>query len=291
MTAFFYPDVSNVGDAGLVLQPGTVAVCAKSSEGSTFKDPSYNTFKTQALMLGSIFFAYHWTWYSDPAREISNLLSMVQDTPFMWDVENLTRIQSVPELVDLTRRAKAAGGNPRLCYLPRWYWSGHMGSPDLRPLEDEGLRFVSSNYTTYSDDGPGWQPYGNITPYAWQYTDKLPYGGKLVDFNACKDTLANFQEFLYPTSGGGIPPTQTSNGSDVDMAQWQTVQRGSKGGQVSIAQGLLIGHGYIVGSRNGLPDGDFGPTTETSTRQFQSSRGIKDDGVFGPVTAGEAIRA
>lgn len=277
MTAFFYPDVSNVGDAGLVLQPGTVAVSAKSSEGTSFQDPSYNTFKTQALMLGSVFFAYHWTWYSNPAREISNLMSMVQDTPFMWDVENLTRIQSVPELVDLTRRAKAAGGNPRLCYLPRWYWSGHMGFPDLRPLEDEGLRFVSSNYTTYSDDGPGWQPYGNITPYVWQYTNHLSYGGRQIDFNACKDTLANFREFLYPTAPVVTPVSNPTK--DFIVTHWQTIQRGSKGSRVSIWQGILIGHGYPL-----TVDGDFGPDTQAKTVMFQRDKGITQDGIVGPVS-------
>lgn len=78
-------------------------------------------------------------------------------------------------------------------------------------------------------------------------------------------------------------PTPTPGGDPILM-HWTTVQRGSSGARVRVAQGILIAHGYAVGSRNGLPDGDFGPTTEASTRALQAAKGIAVDGVFGPHT-------
>jgi len=188
---FFYPDVSN-HNAGLVIQPGTVAVCAKASEGVDYRDPTYPGFRSQVSKVGGLFMAYHWTWCANIAAEAYNAFGMVgPDTPMMWDVENTSRLQSVSGILALTDAYRKLGGLVTLCYLPRWYWQ-RMGSPDLRPLRDAGLRLVSSNYTSYADGGVGWDTYGGWAPYVWQYTDRQPYGGKLVDFNACQDSFANF---------------------------------------------------------------------------------------------------
>ena len=52
MTIFF-PDVSNF-QAGLRIQPGTVALVAKASEGTYYTDASYQSFKGQAAATGAI---------------------------------------------------------------------------------------------------------------------------------------------------------------------------------------------------------------------------------------------
>jgi len=208
---FFYPDVSN-HNAGLVIQSGTVAVCAKASEGVDYRDPTYPGFRSQVSKVGGLFMAYHWTWCANIAAEAHNAFSVVgPDVPMMWDVENTSRMQTVAGILALTDAYRKLGGRVVLCYLPRWYWQG-MGSPDLRPLRDAGLRLVSSNYTTYSEGGPGWDSYGGWAPYVWQYTDRQPYGGKLIDFNACQDS---FDSFVTVVTG------RPSMGGSTDMSEEQ----------------------------------------------------------------------
>lgn len=282
---FYYPDVANNGESNLHLQPNTVSVCAKASEGSTFMDPSFTRFRSEAAALGSFFFGYHWTWCSSPDAEAQNCRDMVGDVPIMWDIENLQKIQTVPGIIDLSKRFRARGGHDKLAYLPLWYWRDHMGKPDLRPLEDIGLRIVASYYTVYSDNAPGWEPYGNVTPYILQYTDKLAYGGQFIDFNACKDTFQNFLAFMGASPAPAPAPIPTQG--DEMLTHWQTLSRGAQGGNVRIAQGLLVGHGYSVGSHG--VDGDYGPTTEGSVRAMQQAYGITVDGIFGPQTLSVAL--
>lgn len=78
-------------------------------------------------------------------------------------------------------------------------------------------------------------------------------------------------------------PTPVPTG-DFALTHWTSVQKGSSGAAVKVAQGILIAHGYSVGSGNGLPDGSFGPITEASTEAMQRAYGIKVDGIFGPHT-------
>lgn len=280
---FFYPDISNVGNAGLNLDSLSKVVCAKASEGTTFRDPSFADFKAQAIQKHIFFMAYHWTWCVNPQAEAKNAFRAVgPDVPLMWDVENLNRVQTVDEILDLSRRYRALGGHDKLLYLPHWYWADHMGQADLSPLRDQGLLLVSSNYTTYNDNGVGWNAYGNMFPYVWQFSSHTPYGNQTaVDFNACRDTVQNFIAAVAPTTVIVVPPQPT--GDDM-TTHWNTVKRGSTGPAVKVAQGILIAHGLTVGSRTGLPDGDFGPTTEASTRSLQSTFGISVDGQFGPHT-------
>jgi peptidoglycan hydrolase-like protein with peptidoglycan-binding domain len=132
--------------------------------------------------------------------------------------------------------------------------------------------------------------HGQVEHISWQPAEAIHassdaghiHGSIRTDHVACSHA-AGFDPFVDTTS---VPPTQSE---EIDVASWVTVQKGSKGGPASIAQGLLIGHGYTIGSKNGLPDGDFGDQSEASTVRFQRARGIKDDGIFGPVTVAEAL--
>ncbi len=66
------------------------------------------------------------------------------------------------------------------------------------------------------------------------------------------------------------------------------LKRGATGVAVESAQLLLIHRGYNCGGRNLLgretPDGDFGPATAASVRDFQSASGLTSDGEIGPDT-------
>lgn len=88
----------------------------------------------------------------------------------------------------------------------------------------------------------------------------------------------------------GYRPTPTPQPKgDPMFSNWITVKRGSTGDGVRVAQGLLLARGYSVGSPSGVPDGEFGPMTEQSTRVLQAAHGIQVDGEFGPHTLSVAV--
>lgn len=206
MTLFF-PDISSY-EAGLTIQPGTVAVIAKATEGTYYRDPDYATFKAQAATHGAVFSAYHFLKADgNAAGQADYCHAMVGSTPVMLDVE--TEGTSKPGVADVAAfiaRMRALGGRVWGAYFPQWYWQQVGGN-----LASLGVALVSSNYTAYSDSGPGWAPYGGVTPTVWQYTDKQPYGGQTMDFNAFRGTVAELAALINGTG----TPTPTPGGSTV----------------------------------------------------------------------------
>lgn len=196
-----YPDVSSY-QAGLRIQPNTVAVCAKASEGTTFHDPYYADFQAQSAQQGALFFAYHWLHRGEAKGQADFCHQIVGSTPVMVDWEGDDN-PTMDDCVTFATELRARGGTCALLYLPHWYWDGHLGRPDLAPLVQAGLSLVSSNYTTYSDTGPGWASYGGMTPVIWQYTNSFPYGGSKVDFNAYRGTAEQLAALLR-TGGGPV---------------------------------------------------------------------------------------
>ena len=93
-------------------------------------------------------------------------------------------------------------------YLPRWIWSGHLGSPDLRVLRcplvasDYGTNPDGSPTSVYrargGDDGRGWTAYGGVTPAIWQYGSNVdcPGASGSTDANAFRGTLTQLRALL-----------------------------------------------------------------------------------------------
>ena len=156
----FYPDVSS-GQTGVSFSGAPIAM-VKATEGTGYTNPDYNAAKTRAKNAGAYFCAYHFLQEGNGAAQAVHAHSVVGSTPLMLDVETenlhgVTSNPSVTDVVDFVNQYRALGGISYLLYLPRWYW-GDLGSPSLAPLIELGLLLVSSNYTSYSDSGPGWAP-------------------------------------------------------------------------------------------------------------------------------------
>lgn len=213
-----FPDVSN-HQAGMSLT-GAIACIAKASEGTGFRDPYYAGFKEQARQLGIPFCGYHWINETDINGQAQLAYSMVgSGTPIMWDCEDDGC--SVERILAITDAYRALGGVATLVYLPKWWWSGHLGSPDLTPLTAAGLSLIASNYTTYSDSGPGWNPYGGVYPAIWQYTSSYPFNGYNIDFNAYKGSIVDLEALF----NGGSEHDVSSD------ATWQFMETGHRTNQ------------------------------------------------------------
>lgn len=207
----YYPDVSN-HQGTMTLQAGTVAVCAKISEGATYADPTFLHYEQEAARVGAVLFGYHFLRAGAGAAQAAWCFKLVgAHTNVMIDCEPVKNAAAgyiskptVQDVLDFAAKYRSLGGLCTLVYLPRWYWEV-LGSPSLAPLIAAGLSVVSSNYTTYSDTGPGWTPYaaGMPAPAVWQYTETQSYAGQRVDFNAYRGTVGQFKALL-----GYVKPTQ-----------------------------------------------------------------------------------
>jgi hypothetical protein len=209
-----FPDISHY-QSGLSLT-GAVAVIAKATQGVSYTDASYLGFRQQAAALHIPFSGYHWIDTTDPAAQARWYHDHAGYVPCMWDAE--ADGATVPRILAATAALKALGGHAWGAYLPHWWWQGHLGSPDLRPLTAAGLVLVSSNYT--STPGAGWVPYGGVTPTVWQFTDKRPLNGVLCDFNRYPGTQAQ----LGALFGGTTPTSPTEDDmANIPQEQWDAL--------------------------------------------------------------------
>jgi GH25 family lysozyme M1 (1,4-beta-N-acetylmuramidase) len=190
----FYPDIASF-QSGISLA-GALAVCAKVTQGTNYANPFYAAFRAEAAAHGALFVAYHFLMAGNAAAQAVYCHQQNGATPLMLDFEPTNG--SNPTLADAAAfidEYRKLGGVVWLVYLPRWYWGGTLKSASLKPLSDRGMLLVSSAYVAYTDanSGLGWQPYGGMTPTVWQYTDKLSFNGRSVDFNAYRGTHAGDQ--------------------------------------------------------------------------------------------------
>jgi len=197
-----FPDVSAYTPVSLA---GAVVVIARASIGNA-KDGHYDAFKADAAARGIPFTAYH--FLNSPSLGVSAetqadfAFSVIgPSVPCMMDIEsNRSASANVGDALRFLLRYRANGGICHLAYLPHWYWQS-LGSPDLSPLRDAGVHLVSSSYTTYSDSGPGWTPYGGYTVVdQWQFADNHPFNGGSVDWNAYK--AGGVADYIAMVTGG-----------------------------------------------------------------------------------------
>lgn len=218
MTLFF-PDISSY-ENGLRIQPGTVAVIAKATEGIHYTDANYADFKAQAAAVGALFSGYHFLRSdSEPTQQANHYFDVAGTTPCMLDVETTGSSKpGVDFVVAFMNALKGRGGRVWGVYFPQWYW-GEVGG-DLSRVTALGAVLVASSYRAYSDTAwPG--SYGGATPRVWQYTSTQSYGGQSVDFNAFKGTVTELSEIIH---GDNMNPVdvwawRNANLDPIDMRQ------------------------------------------------------------------------
>jgi len=265
----FYPDVSNY-QAGISFA-GCVIAMAKATEGIGYTSTDYAHAKGRAADAGAYFCAYHFLHAGNGAGQASYAFGVVgSGIPLMIDCETGPggSEPQISDVVDFVNQYRALGGTTYLLYLPHWYWQGNLGQASLAPVSALGMLLVSSDYTAYSDTGPGWAPYGGMTPVIWQYTSSASLNGVVgVDMNAYQGTLADFQTQV--TTGG------TTGGP----AGEPTLVEGDTGPAVKTLQTRLN-----VWGANLTVDGDFGALTLAAVKAFQTEQKLTVDGIVGPQT-------
>jgi peptidoglycan hydrolase-like protein with peptidoglycan-binding domain len=267
----FYPDVSSY-QTGISFAGCAIAM-VKATENDDYINPDYASAKVRAANAGAYFCAYHFLHAGNGSGQASYAHGVVgSEVPLMIDFEpaynangTIASAPQVSDAVDFINEYRALGGKTYLLYFPHWYWEGNLGQPSLTSLIDLGMLLVSSDYTTYSDTGAGWSPYGGMTPVIWQYTSTATLNGVHdVDMNAYKNTVADFEAQATTGALAGTDPTlvEGDTGPAVETLQTRLNVWGAK---------LTV-------------DGDFGPATLAAVKAFQTEQKLTVDGIVGPQT-------
>ncbi len=267
----FYPDVSSYQEG--ISFAGCVIAMAKATENDDYTNPDYAAAQKRAANAGAYFCAYHFLHEGNGAGQASYAFDVVgPDVPLMIDCEpaynpngTIASAPQVSDLGDFISQYRALGGKVYLLYLPHWYWDGNLGQASLASVIDLGMLLVSSDYAGYSNTGPGWAPYGGMTPVVWQYTSTATLNGVIdVDMNAYQGTLDDFQAQVTTGASSGADPT---------------LVEGDTGPAVQTLQTRL----NVWGAKLTV-DGVFGPATLAAVKAFQAAQKLTVDGIVGPQT-------
>lgn len=168
----------------------------KATEGVGWKSAYYRDQLARARAQGMLVAAYHYVNGSDVQGQLANIRSMVStDTPVILDVEHgAGSIQSIRELNAALNRA---GYRTPLIYIPRWYWQGTMGSPDLTGLPPNWHSRYPDNVVRRKEGftlgAEYWPSFGGLRTEIAQFTSSLAvanYPSGRIDGNAYRGTLA-----------------------------------------------------------------------------------------------------
>jgi lysozyme len=119
-----------------------------------------------------------------------------------------------------------------------------------------------------------------------QYSDKGRVSGinTAVDMNHC---FADYKVIKEKGFNGFRPDGAVPEESKV-RSTLKTVQKGSDGDFVTLAQNLLKIHGHDIGKSGA--DGKFGENTEKAAKEFQKKKNLTSDGIIGPETWAELLK-
>lgn len=137
-------------------------------------------------------------------------------------------------------------------------------------------KLITYGWQTYAWSGGHWDGRAQLR----QIQNGIKVGG--VDCDRNQAMVADYGQWNL----GHIPtPPRPTPQKDFIVTNWSTCYKGhATERQARTVQGLLLGWGYGVGSKDGKPDGSWGPVTDKSVRAFQKAHGLGVDGQVGPHT-------
>lgn len=311
----FYIDISSF-QAGINLA-GWHAVASKITQGTGYTNAYWQRFKGQAANAGAYFFGYHFLEAGNGAGQADYYFSRAGRLPCMIDLEPTgSSHPGVGDGVAFRDRLIQHGGVCNLLYLPHWWWQ-QLGSPSLNPFVSRRMHLVSSAYSSYSDNGPGWAGYGGFrNADVWQYTSSMRTGGfSAVDANAFKGSFAQLAQMVGGTAPKPLPgpvPVHVTPAGDITVpdcagksagnAHNRLLQShlvpaaaaGQRPNQICTATGPAIGSDIrpgatvtiLAGDAPTLSPGAAGAWVHLAQHDLnKANAGISTDGQYGPATS------
>lgn len=182
----------------------------KATEGSGWKSAHYAAQIVRARNAGQAVVAYHYQSTQSVDAQIANVVSMVDTgTPIVIDVElGSGGVDITRALVDGLR---AEGYRVPFIYLPKWYWQGHLGSPNLAGLPPNWVSWYPDNVARFGSDGLGkvpesvWAGFGGLPVVAVQFTSSgrvANYPNGSIDLDFYRGTRAMFLALIGAVTSG-----------------------------------------------------------------------------------------
>lgn len=221
----FYPDCSNnnwnseqdaVDFVNQLIPQGFSGMCHKVSEGDYYEDPFWPVVLQACRDANLPVLGYHYVTTNNLGAQAQTYLAAggLPNAMFDWEANG----GDLGNYYAVASAFNAAGVNVGVGYCPQWYWN-EVGGGDLTEAGalvasayPDGNGYASVIYANAGgDNGPGWQPYGGVTPTCWQFTDRALIAGITVDCNAFKGSPDQLAQLF---SGGTMPLQPTDNPPD-----------------------------------------------------------------------------
>lgn len=206
----FGPDISNnngVVNIDAVADEGFDFVFAKVSEGSGFRDRYWQRTRDWCAARGLICVGYHYVKLDNADAQAECFASNGGGNKVMFDFE--ANSGGIDNFWNCVRAFNRRGIEVVLSYIPRWYWQGTMGSPDISNIP--GL-LIQSSYVSGAggaasamypgDNSSYWRGFGGKQVDILQFTDAARIAGMNLDCNAFRGSKA---ELAARLGIGGIP--------------------------------------------------------------------------------------
>jgi GH25 family lysozyme M1 (1,4-beta-N-acetylmuramidase) len=188
-------DVSNHQrnfDFAAAKREGFTFATHKVNEGTGYRDPYWPRAKEQ---MAEHFPGRHGGYVfckvdADPQREADTYFAHGGTPTVQIDYEDLARNGSTADLWARINAFLDRGARLLPIYIPRWYWSGRMGSPDLSklPVPIWNSHYVNgSDYASRlypGDQHAGWAPVGGRDVAILQFSESARVAGQSIDVNA-----------------------------------------------------------------------------------------------------------
>lgn len=255
-------------------EQGYAFCMAKVTEGGSYVDPSYVTFRDAARKEEVLFAAYHFLRSDvDPGVQAVHCVSNLGDKtiPIMMDIESEgSSSPGYSTIVNFMSAVKKAGGRVSMAYLPRWYWEGRLARVSLLGMTPIVASDYVSGHNYASKLYPGgqsslWNQYGGVVPTIAQFSSNgifSGYGGT-VDVNAYRGSLEMLKtENLFKDYEGAPALKQHT---------WESL------------------NGFTLPDIH-LGDNDAEFAGDHGVIRLQTMLGITKDGIYGPATAA-AVKA
>jgi GH25 family lysozyme M1 (1,4-beta-N-acetylmuramidase) len=295
------------------LKNSVEVVIMKATEGITYLDSKLGEHYQGAKAAGFPVGFYHFmSEGTSPSEQAVAFYNAIKDKQYeilpCLDIETNNRNRTASQITDrcLEFLAKFKELSGLDCMI---YTGGYFGRDNL----DNRIKRYKAWIAHYGVNTPMKTGFSNVVGH--QYTS----GGSVYGINGNVD-LNNFNEGIFINKVSIEAPTisqagqntyngyvsgeliqqlqaeinkQFSKGLAVDgligpktLGSLPIVRQGAKGNITFVIQELLKRKGYNINS-----DGVFGPITDSSIKQFQSSTGISADGVVGPITWSKLLLA
>lgn len=200
-------DISNyqsgLKDFGALKSGGFDFAIILATDGAAFRNPDFGRQLAGCRAAGLLTAAYHYVRSGPTAPQIDNIRQVVpRGTPVIPDVEDGSGdLAHARSMIDALR---AAGYRVPLLYLPNWYWSGHLGLPNLSGLPSLWASWYPDYKTRPKEQAASlvppavWQGYGGRPVSITQYTSsgRVPGYSGAVDMNVFRGTRQELEDLL-----------------------------------------------------------------------------------------------